>query len=105
VPLGADAYIMKHIIHDWDDEHATKILSNCRRAMKPGGKLLVVDRVIGPPNVPDGKKFFDVAMMLMPGGRERSEPEWKALYAAGGFRLTRILPTPAPHSIIEGVLV
>jgi SAM-dependent methyltransferase len=103
VPAGADAYIMKHIIHDWDDERAAKILANCRRAMKPGGKLLVVDRVIGPPNAPDPKKFFDVAMMLMPGGRERSEPEWKALYAAAGFRVTRILPTPVPHSIIEGV--
>ena len=105
VPAGADAYIMKHIIHDWDDERATKILTNCRRAMKPGGKLLVVDRVIGPPNAPDPQKFFDVAMMLMLGGRERSEPEWKALYAAAGFRVTRILPTPAPHSVIEGVLV
>jgi SAM-dependent methyltransferase len=105
VPAGADAYIMKHIIHDWDDERAAKILSNCRRAMKPGGKVLVVDRVIGPPNAPDPKKFFDVAMMLMPGGRERSEPEWKALYASAGFRVSRILPTPAPHSIIEGVAV
>ena len=103
VPAGADAYIMKHIIHDWDDERAATILSNCRRVMKPGGKLLVVDRVIGPPNAPDPKKFFDVAMMLMPGGRERSEPEWSALYAAAGFRVTRILQTPAPHSIIEGV--
>src|SRR5438105_8914276 len=62
VPAGADAYIMKHIIHDWDDERATKILSNCRRALKPGGKLLVVERVIGPPNAHDPKKFFDVAM-------------------------------------------
>ena len=105
VPSGADAYIMKHIIHDWDDEHAAKILVNCRRAMKPGGKLLVVDRVIGAPNVPDPKKFFDVAMMLMPGGRERSEPEWQSLYADAGFRITRIVQTPAPHSIIEGVPV
>jgi hypothetical protein len=105
VPAGADAYIMKHIIHDWDDERAEIILTNCRRAMKPGGKLLVVDRVIDPPNAPDPKKFFDVAMMLMPGGRERSEPEWKTLYAAAGFRVTRIVPTPAPHSVIEGVPV
>ena len=105
VPVGADAYIMKHIIHDWDDERATKILSNCRRALKPGGKLLVVERVIGPPNAHDPKKFFDVAMMLLLGGRERSEPEWKALYDVAGFRVTRILPTPAPHSIIEGVPV
>jgi hypothetical protein len=105
VPAGADAYIMKHIIHDWEDELAAKILSNCRRAMKHGGKLLVVDRVIGPPNAPDPKKFFDVAMMLLPGGRERTESEWKALYASAGFRLTRVLQTPAPHSVIEGIPV
>jgi len=103
VPAGADAYIMKHIIHDWDDERATKILGNCRRAMKPGGTLLVVDRVIGPPNAPDPKKFFDVAMMLMPGGRERTEPEWNELFAKSGFRVTRIAPLPIPHSVIEGV--
>jgi hypothetical protein len=105
VPAGADAYIMKHIIHDWDDERARQILTNCRRAINPHGKLLVVDRVIGPPNAPDPKKFFDVAMMLMPGGRERTEEEWNALYAASGFRVTRILPTPAPDSIIEGMPV
>ena len=103
VPAGADAYIMKHIIHDWEDEHATKILRNCRSAMKPTGKLLVVDRVIGPPNVPDSRKFFDIAMLLMPGGRERTEQEWKALLTASGYRLTRILPTPGPQSVIEGV--
>jgi hypothetical protein len=103
VPAGADAYIMKHIIHDWDDERATKILGNCRRAMKQGGTLLVVDRVLGPPNAPDPKKFFDVAMMLMPGGRERTEPEWNELFAKSGFRMTRIAPLAIPHSIIEGV--
>lgn len=103
VTEGADAYIMKHIIHDWEDSQASKILGNCRRAMKPNGKLLVVDRVIGPPNAPDPKKFFDVAMMLMPGGRERTEPEWHSLFAASGFRVTRIIPTPGPHSIIEGI--
>ena len=105
VPAGVGAYIMKHIIHDWDDERSRQILSNCRRAMNPNGKLLVVDRVIGPPNAPDPKKFFDVAMMLMPGGRERTEEEWKALFAASGFRVTRILPTPAPDSIVEGAPV
>lgn len=105
VPDGADAYIMKHIIHDWDDDRSVQILRNCKRAMKPGGKLLVVDRVIGPPNAPDPKKFFDVAMMLMPGGRERTEEEWSALFAAAGFRITRILPMPVPDSIIEGVPV
>jgi hypothetical protein len=85
------------------DRTASKILQNCRRSMKATGKLLVVDRVIGPPNAPDPKKLFDVAMMLMPGGRERNEQEWNSLYAASGFRLVRIIPTPGPQSIIEGI--
>jgi hypothetical protein len=72
--------------------------------MKKGGTILVVDRVIGPPNAPDPKKFFDVAMMLMPGGRERTEPEWNELFDKSGFRVTRIAPLPIPHSVIEGVL-
>ena len=105
VPQGADAYIMKHIIHDWDAEHATKILRHCRSAMRPNGKLLVADRVLDPPNAPDPKKFFDVAMMLIPGGRERTEQEWHELYAASGFRVSRIIPTPGPLSIIEGLPV
>ena len=105
VPSGADAYIMKHIIHDWDAERATTILRNCRKAMAPGGKLLVVDRVIGPPNEPDQKKYFDIAMMMWPGGRERNEAEWQTLFRASGFRLERIIPTPCPHSIMEGVPV
>jgi hypothetical protein len=62
-----------------------------------------VDRVIGPPNAPDPKKFFDVAMMLMPGGRERTESEWHALFAASGLKVARIVPMPGPQSIIEGV--
>ena len=103
VPTGADAYIMKHIIHDWDHERSTKILGNCRKAMKQGGKLLVVDRVIGAPNEHDQKKYFDIAMMLWPGGRERDAEEWRALFQASGFRLERIVPTPGPHSIMEGV--
>jgi hypothetical protein len=102
VPAGADAYIMKHIIHDWDAERSAKILSNCRKGIKPGGKLLVVDRVIGPPNAPDPKKFFDIAMMMWPGGRERTEEEFRALFQASGFRVDRIIPTPGPHSIVEG---
>jgi SAM-dependent methyltransferase len=103
VPAGAGAYIMKHIIHDWDDENSIKILSNCRQAMRPGGKILVVDRVLGPPNQPDPGKFMDLEMLVAPGGKERDEPEWHTLFAAAGLRVNRILPTPSPHSIIEGV--
>ena len=105
VPAGADAYIMKHIIHDWDHERSAKMLGNCRRSMKPGGKLLVVDRVIGAPNEPDAKKYFDIAMMVWPGGRERDHAEWRALFHASGFRLERVIPTPGPHSILEGAPV
>jgi SAM-dependent methyltransferase len=101
VPKGADAYIMKHIIHDWDDERAAQILANCRKAIRPGGKVLVVDRVVGPPNQPDQAKWFDLEMLVNPGGLERSEPEWRSLFAASGFRLERIIPMPAPQSILE----
>jgi SAM-dependent methyltransferase len=101
VPKGADVYIMKHIIHDWDDEDAARILANCRTAMRPGGKVLVVDRVLGPPNQPDPAKFMDLEMLVNPGGLERSEPEWRSLFAASGFRLDRIIPMPAPQSILE----
>jgi len=101
VPAGADAYIMKHVIHDWDDERSVRILSNCRQAMCPGAKLLVVDRVLGAPNAPDQGKLMDLEMMVLPGGIERSEPEWRKLFAASGFRLERIISMPAPQSILE----
>jgi hypothetical protein len=68
-----------------------------------GGRVLVVDRIIDPPNHPDPKKVFDVAMMLWPGGRERDEGEWRALFNKSGFRLQRIIPTQGPHSIMEGL--
>jgi hypothetical protein len=105
VTPGADAYIMKHIIHDWDDERATQILANCRKAMRPGGKVIVVDRVIEPPNAPDPKKYFDIVMMMLPGGRERNEEEWRSLFPKAGLRLQRIIPTSVPHSILEGTAV
>lgn len=101
VPEGADAYVMKHIIHDWDDDRAAKILFNCRQAMRPGGKVLVIDRVVGPPNQPDLAKFLDLEMMVNPGGLERSEPEWHRLFAISGLHLKRIIPTPAAQSILE----
>jgi SAM-dependent methyltransferase len=101
VPKGADAYIMKHIIHDWDDERASQILCNCRNAIRPGGKLLIVDRVVGPANQPDQAKWFDIEMLVNPGGLERSQLEWQRLIATSGFRLERIVPMPAPQSILE----
>lgn len=101
VPKGADAYLMKHVIHDWDDERATTILSNCRKAIQTDGKLLVVDCVVGPSNQPDLAKFLDLQMLVVAGGLERSESDWHRLLATSGFRLERIIPMSSPDSILE----
>jgi hypothetical protein len=103
VPPGADAYIMKHIIHDWADDRCLKILNACRHGVNPGGKLLVVDQIIHPGNDFDPGKFLDLEMLIFPGGHERSEHQFRALFAAAGWRLNRIVPTPAGISIVEGV--
>jgi hypothetical protein len=103
VPHGADAYIMKHIIHDWTDELCFKILKGCRAGVNAGGKLLVVDAVIHPGNDFDPGKFLDLEMLIFPGGHERTEPQFRDLFAVAGWRLTRIIPTPAGISIVEGV--
>jgi len=102
VPPGADAYLMRHIIHDWDDEKSVTILKNCRKAMGDKGRLLVVEGVVPPGNEPSISKFFDLAMMVLPGGMERTEEEYRQLYQAAGFRLTRIVPTKTWISVIEG---
>jgi hypothetical protein len=102
VPVGADAYLMRHIIHDWDDEKATRILHNVHRAMREDGQLLVVEGVIPPGNDPSFGKLLDLTMLVIPGGKERTEEEYRKLYEAGGFHLTRIVPTKAGVSVIEG---
>jgi SAM-dependent methyltransferase len=99
---AADAYIMKFIIHDWDDEKAAAILRSCRAAIRPGGKLLVVDLVVPPRNEPGLAKIMDLEMLVAPGGLERTEEQFRRLFEAAGFRLERVIPTPAPHSILEG---
>jgi ubiquinone/menaquinone biosynthesis C-methylase UbiE len=103
VPPGADAYLMRHIIHDWDDEKSLAILRHCRRAMGQSGKLLVIEGVVPPGNEPSISKFFDLAMMVLPGGMERTEEEYRQLFEAAGFRLTRIVPTKTWVSVIEAV--
>jgi ubiquinone/menaquinone biosynthesis C-methylase UbiE len=102
VPAGADAYLMRHIIHDWDDDQCITILRNCRRAMGQGGKLLVVEGVVPPGNEPSVSKFFDLAMMVLPGGMERTQEEYRQLFEAAGFRLSRIVPTGTWVSVMEG---
>ena len=102
VPEGGDAYIMKHIIHDWDDDRAATILKNIRTAMNPGGRLILLDSVVTVGSQPDFAKIIDLEMLLMPGGRERTEEEFGDLFARAGFKLTRIIPTKSPLSVIEG---
>jgi hypothetical protein len=102
---AADAYIMKYIIHDWYDPECIKILSQCRKGIRPGGRLLVVDQVVPPRNEPGVSKLMDLEMLVLPGGMERTEKEFHELFTASGFRLERIIPTPGIQCIIEGVPV
>ena len=103
VPAGADAYIMKHIIHDWPDDVCIGILTACRKGVNPGGKLLVVDNVILPGNDFSPSKFLDLQMLIFPGGRERTEKQFRDLFTAAGWKLSRVIPTAAADSIVEGV--
>lgn len=104
VPGGADAYIMKHIIHDWDDERALTILRNIRNVMNPSGKVLLVEAVIADGNNQDFGKLLDLEMMVSPGGKERTAAEYEELFARAGLRMTRIVPTKSPYSVIEAVI-
>ena len=105
VPAGADAYLMKHIIHDWPDHKCIEILKACRKGVNSGGKLLVVDSVIQPGNDFSPGKFLDLQMLIFPGGCERTEKQFRDLFAAAGWRLNRIVQTVASDSIVEGVPV
>jgi len=104
VPSGADAYVLRHIIHDWDDAQALRILENVRREMHEDGRLLVIESVIPPGNEPFFGKLLDLAMLVSPGGQERTAEEYHDLYGKAGFRLAHIVPTQAEVSVIEGVL-
>ena len=103
VPSGGDSYVLKWILHDWEDAQATAILRTCRRAIASKGRLLVIDAEVGPPNQGATGKFRDLNMLVHPGGRERTREEWEALFAAGGFRFVDATPTEAGLSVIEGV--
>lgn len=101
---AADTYVLKWIIHDWDDERSVAILKNCRRAMTKGGKVLLVEAVIGPGTTTAFSKFMDLNMLVMTGGRERTEAEYRALFDAAGLRLARVIPTHTEMSILEGTM-
>lgn len=105
VPEGGDIYIMQQVIHDWNDEMAVNILTNCRKAMTDNGRLLVVDAVLAAGNDRDMNKFIDLSMLVgMPGGRERSEQDFRKLFQNAGLELTKIISTASllSLSIVEG---
>ena len=101
VPAGGDAYVMKWIIHDWDDEKSITILRNCRSRMRANGRLILVDCVVPESDEPHFSKFIDLNMLVMTGGKERTAKEFEQLLNAAGFRLLRIIPTELPTSIVE----
>ena len=103
VPEGADAYLLCGVIHDWDDDRAITILKNCRKAMAESGRLLLVEMVVPENDENCFSKLLDLNMLVMTEGRERTRAEFRCLLNASGYRLTNVLPTLAPQSIIEGV--
>ncbi|GGZ24262.1 O-methyltransferase [Streptomyces inusitatus] len=102
VPSG-DFLVLKRILHDWSDEECVRVLSNCRRALAPGGRVLVVDAVLVSDGRPHQGKTLDLLMMASLTGRERTREEFRELFAGAGLRLTRVVPTPAVLSVVEAV--
>ena len=103
VPANADLYVLKRILHDWDDEACVILLSNCRAAMADKGRVLVIDTVIPPGNAPHGGKVLDVMMLASLPGRERTEAELRGLFARAGLQLSRLIHTPTALSITEAI--
>jgi hypothetical protein len=101
VPEGGDAYLLSHIIHDRDEQTCLRILANCRRAMRPDGRLLIVESIIRPDDGPDPRKILDLVMLVIPGGQERSADEHGVLLEQAGFGLSRVVPTRSPVSVVE----
>lgn len=103
VPTGGDAYLLRYIIHDWDDERAITILKNCYEAMQSNGRVLLVEMVIPQGNEPFYGKLLDLQMLLNYGGRERTEVEYQVLLETAAFLLTKIYPVAPPVSVIEAI--
>lgn len=101
IPTGADAYLMRHIIHDWNDERCGAILKNFREAMTPEATLLIAESVIPTDGEPFFGKMLDLTMLLLPGGQERTEQEYRELLAANGFEMTGLVPTETEVSFVE----
>lgn len=101
---GGDLYVLKFILHDWDDEQCVTILRHISANMARGGKVLLVEQLVAPDNVPDPAKWLDLHMLVMTGGRERTEAEFAQLFARAGLALARVTPTPAGVWLVEAAL-
>ena len=101
VPEGADAYLLSHVIHDWSEPQCLTILGHCRRVVRPGGRLLIVEMVLPSGGEPHPGKMLDLMMLVGPGGQERTAPEYSALLEKAGFRLTKVVPTASAASVVE----
>jgi hypothetical protein len=100
---AAERYVLKSIIHDWQDERAARILENCRRAMRGDGAVVLLEQVIAPGDAPQPAKWVDLDMLAFAGGRERTASEFADLFARAGLRLVRIVPTRSPYCVIEAM--
>ena len=104
VPVGADAYVLSHIIHDWSEDRCLTILDHVRKAMSPAGRLLIVEMVLAAGDAPHPGKILDMVMLAQFGGQERTEAEYGVLLGKAGFRMTRVVPTSSAASIVEAVI-
>lgn len=104
VPSGGDAYLLSHILHDWNDDQCLAILGHCRKALRPDGRLLIVEMVLPPGDAPHPGKLLDMVMLVLTGGQERTEAEYARLLRKAGFRLSRVVATQSPVSVVEAVL-
>ena len=105
MPAGGDAYVLSHIIHDWSEEQCLTILGHCREAIKPDGRLLIVETVLPMGDTPHQGKVQDMVMLVVPGGQERTEAEYATLLEKARFRLTRVVPTESVVSVVEAIPV
>jgi hypothetical protein len=105
VPAGGDAYLLSHIIHDWNEEQCLTILGHCRNVIQPDGRLLIVETVLPPGDTPHQGKVQDMVMLVFPGGQERTEAEYASLLGKARFRLSRVVPTASIVSVVEAVPV
>lgn len=103
VPAGHDCHLLSHVLHDWTDEQSIAILKNCRKAIAKDGRLLILETVLPPGDTPHHGKLLDLLMLTVPGGIERTAEEYAELLEAASFRLSRVIPTATPQSIVEAI--